>query len=997
MLSLDLNASESFAQSSSPRARRHLENDRVSVSLPPFPTAEAPSFVWGSLDGPACVIAINECYRSAIHWRPNLFSVPSGRTGEVFTNELSRLFSSYGTASSLESVAMTAAFLFPLLILQRPSRKTKTKELISHFDRRFQLWSEGAFYDLLSEGNSIQARLPSNPKTHSSTANDHKHLHRVFGNHMMNGKVKSALRLVSCPSDKGELLSLNQPSDPHHPELGSVRETLLSKHPPPGHVNPSTILLDDSNPIQYPHSIVFDNLTGSLVRKMALKCQGAAGPSGLNATSWRRLCSSFKSASSNLCHSLALVARRLCTTFVDPGNLTAFVACRLIALNKNPGVRPIGIGETCRRIISKAILSILGQDIIAAAGPLQLCAGQDSGCEAAVHSIRRLFDDPSSEAILLVDAENAFNSLNRHIALCNTLHLCPSLARVLINTYRNPVDLFINGETIQSTEGTTQGDPLAMAMYALGITPLINHMSMSNPSVKQVWYADDCTICGSIDDLHQWWSLLKTIGPQYGYFPKPSKSWLLTKSSVLKHAQKVFLPTNISITTEGRPILGSPIGSDEYVSKWVSDKVSSWVMELKTLSDIAQSQPQAVYTALTHGLMSHWTYLSRTCPNVSTLLQPLEDTLRSVLIPSITGQAPPSDALRDLFALPCRLGGLGIPIPFQTAQYHYINSLSVSDPLISLILTQEKDIPIDIQQQQLAKKAEIHSSNRSLSKEQSLEISARLSTQQKKLFDISIEKGVSSWLTVLPIRAQGFDLHKGAFKDCLCLRYGWPPSSLPTSCACGSVFSIDHAFNCPLGGFPSIRHDGIRDLTAKLMREVCRHVSVEPILQPLTGETLLPTSAISSNGARLDIRADGFWECDRQTAFFDVRIFNPTSHTSRNRTLQANYRRHEQEKRRHYEDRVINVEHGCFTPLVFSTAGGYGPAAKIAINRLASLLSCKWDTQYSKIISWIRCKIGFALQHSAIMCLRGTRSRRTQLELDPYNVDLALTQGTIPI
>ncbi len=80
------------------------------------------------------------------------------------------------------------------------------------------------------------------------------------------------------------------------------------------------------------------------------------------------------------------------------------------------------------------------------------------------------------------------------------------------------------------------------------------------------------------------------------------------------------------------------------------------------------------------------------------------------------------------------------------------------------------------------------------------------------------------------------------------------------------------------------------------MREVCRHVSVQPTLQPLTGENLTP---ILANSARLNIRADGFWECDRQSAFFDVRIFNPTAHASHNRSLPANYRRHELETRRH--------------------------------------------------------------------------------------------------
>ena len=110
-----------------------------------------------------------------------------------------------------------------------------------------------------------------------------------------------------------------------------------------------------------------------------------------------------------LAMSLASVARRLCTSYVHPTGLSSLVAGRLIALDKNPGVRPIGVGEVARRIICKAILTILNFDILEAVGPSQLCAGQDSGCEAAVHTIRHLHSDPSIEGLLFVDASNAFN------------------------------------------------------------------------------------------------------------------------------------------------------------------------------------------------------------------------------------------------------------------------------------------------------------------------------------------------------------------------------------------------------------------------------------------------------------------------------------------------------------------------------------------------------------------------------------------------------------
>ena len=122
-----------------------------------------------------------------------------------------------------------------------------------------------------------------------------------------------------------------------------------------------------------------------MIRSAVLKTGGAAGPSGLHASSWRRLCTSFKSSSNDLCHFLAITAQHLCTNFVDPSTVAPFLACRLITLNKNPGVRPIGIGDTARWIIAKAILIVTRLDIQEVTGSLQLCAGQISGIEAAVH------------------------------------------------------------------------------------------------------------------------------------------------------------------------------------------------------------------------------------------------------------------------------------------------------------------------------------------------------------------------------------------------------------------------------------------------------------------------------------------------------------------------------------------------------------------------------------------------------------------------------------
>ena len=98
--------------------------------------------------------------------------------------------------------------------------------------------------------------------------------------------------------------------------------------------------------------MIFEALDGALIRNAALRTRSAAGPSGLDAFGWLCLCTSFQGASDNLCYSLALVARRLCTSYVDPDSIVAVVACRLIALNKCLVVCPIEVGEVMRRIIT---------------------------------------------------------------------------------------------------------------------------------------------------------------------------------------------------------------------------------------------------------------------------------------------------------------------------------------------------------------------------------------------------------------------------------------------------------------------------------------------------------------------------------------------------------------------------------------------------------------------------------------------------------------------
>ena len=195
------------------------------------------------------------------------------------------------------------------------------------------------------EGGCIQRYLLSRPRQSDDDA-----IARNFGKMMEQGKVRSALQYLSRKTT-GVILHLDDmiPTGSPNSEttLQSTRDVLQDKHPAGIPPDPSSLL-----PSSLEHT------------------QGSAGPSGLDSFAWRRLCSSFGSVSHDLCSALAAVGRRLCSSLVNTESIGAFVACRLIPLDKCPGVRPIGVGEVPRCIIVKAILRTIGKDLEDAAGPL---------------------------------------------------------------------------------------------------------------------------------------------------------------------------------------------------------------------------------------------------------------------------------------------------------------------------------------------------------------------------------------------------------------------------------------------------------------------------------------------------------------------------------------------------------------------------------------------------------------------------------------------------
>ena len=468
--------------------------------------------------------------------------------------------------------------------------------------------------------------------------------------------------------------------------------------------------------------------------------------------------------------------------------------------------------------------------------------------------------------------------------------------------------------------------------------------------------------------MRKWWDELLESGPALGYFPNAKKCWLIVKPEQEQAAREMFRDTAINITVEGHKHLGAALGSRSFLEEYVGEKVDEWVTEVTELAELAISQPQASYAAFTFGLAAPLDIFPK---NITGYCRSTRAT-RAVFIPAVTDHTV-TEVECDLLGLPVHMGGLGFTDPVVASSSEYEASIKVTDPLVRRIIEQEHQPPVA---------SEIQTLQLSTRKQNDDCLSERkknsLPTKAKRAVELTSEKGSSNWLTMIPLKELDYNLNKKEFRDAIKLRYDWEITDTPMICACGVQFSVDHAMVCQHGGFIIQRHNELHDLEAEMLGMVCNDVEVQPVLQEVTGETL-NHGANKVPDARLDIHARGFWERQR-SAFFDVRVCHPNADSYRDLTPKQIYKKHENEKKRQYAERVMEIEQGTFTLLVFTTTGGMADECVKYNSRFAELIANKKGESYSSAISWIRARVPFAILCSAILCLRGSRSRRRKLD-----------------
>ena len=158
-----------------------------------------------------------------------------------------------------------------------------------------------------------------------------------------------------------------------------------------------------------------------------------------------------------------------------------------------------------------------------------------------------------------------------------------------------------------------------------------------------------------------------------------------------------------------------------------------------------------------------------------------------------------------------------------------------------------------------------------------------------------------------------------------------------------------------------MRHNEIRNTTAEFLKEVAKDVHIEPKLLELTGESFKLKSANTDDEARLDIAARNFWS-NGTKAFCDIKVFNPLAQSYINQTLPAAHTSNEKAKKRKYNERIIEIEHASFSPLVFTCYGGMTKECQKFYKHLTTLIAEKRDDPYHKVCSYIRTKLSFSLE-----------------------------------
>ena len=800
---------------------------------------------------------------------------------------------------------------------------------------RLRRWRQGEFAALWSEAVQLSSQKPKARKKKAGAAPEKSQ-------HDLN--VERATKL--CQEGQytkalQALVSLGLADE----SAATLRE-MQSKHPQSA---PPVIPTTDVAPLSFAPSQVLEACT-------TFHKGTAAGPCGLRP---EHLMIMLKASPANRVAKAETQLTRLVNKMAK-GDVPAAVSpylcgARLIAAKKTSGdLRPIAVGNLLRRLTSKLFAKAVNDRMENLLAPHQLGVGVRGGCEAAVHAVRKASTDNPGKWVLQLDLENAFNCVDRGHVLNEVATLLPDCLAWTVSCYGSPSFLQFGKNTITSSSGVQQGDPFAAVCFALVLQPVIKAVEAEVPTLaSNVWLHDDGTAVGNKEELQQVVDIVKRDGPPRGLHLQPDKSTVWSPSPIAPGVKYPLGRGIKQIEESGIKLLGAPIGSDEFISKFIQkriEKIRTITSELPSLH-----QPHLEFVLLRSCLsLPKISYLLRTTntSQFQPLLREFDSITREALNRILGG--PASDEAWAQAKIPISMGGLGLRAAEDHSSVAFSISLLSAQPIVQTLLHEEEAEPISLPaqllqdvtakvgaeeevtseffqnytQKMLSSKVDLH--NQHLLIEQ---LKAQGSTREVARFSsVSIKDAhAADYLSVVPSPGLGLLLRPSEFVAAIRYRLGHPVFGSDGPCpACGRPSDRfgDHALNCAWQGERIARHNALRDTLYS--------AAVKAALGPTKeGQYLIPGEGGKPADVFIPRHSGG------KDAALDVTVVNPLQaalvHQAAQTPGHALSVAHKRKMDKSWQP--CNQQGIVFLPLAVESLGAWHKSAIQEVKKLGSLLA----------------------------------------------------------
>ena len=852
---------------------------------------------------------------SALPAPPDVAASPGSSSWVRSTNKIlkripraSRPFAASRLASILDGIctrndskAWDRLFCFPSRCLRAPKRGGHRRSLASEVNRQ-----------LREEVDDPTPPIPSSrgcPKPRTDPLNA---LATRVATKLEEGDYKGAVRLA-CSEES--IADLNE----------ETWAALKAKHPPP---HPSTMIPPPPKE-STSSSLISEEEVVQAIR--SFPNDSAGGPEGLRPQHLKDLVSATaEKPGKELLSALTSFINLVVSGKTPHETRSTFFGASLIALRKKGGgVRPIAVGQTLRRLAAKCVGSRVLQSMGAYLAPLQL-----GGAEAAAHAARLYLNNTQPDHPLLkLDFRNAFNTLRRDKMLEAVLEYAPDLFPFVHSAYERPSSLFCSDAILMSEEGVQQGDPLGPLLFCLTIHPMVQQLK----SEFRVFYLDDGTVGGSMQDVLGDLDLVERMAPDLGLQLNRSKSELICDDQSVSEAMLLEAPGLHLLSRDVADILGSPIGNIDHVSDVIQEKSQ----QLRLLGDrLRLLHSHDAILLLRHSFsIPKILYILRTAPCfLSSQIVAYDDLLRSIL-GDITNVHLKDDKAWLQASLPIGVGGIGIRRAAQLAPSAFLASAAGCSDLVRQILPlQLRDVPDPTVEQALGiwkqdledlppcgtsacRQKAWDAPRIQATFEALLDAAPNESTRACLLAVATKESG--AWLDALSVSSLGLRMDDNVIQIAVGLRLGLPLCE-PHRCRhCGSeVDSMGtHGLNCR---YSRGRHP--------------RHAEINGIIQRSLGSAkipchLEPTGLYRSDGKRPDGASIVPW-MGGKVLVWDVTCPDTLAPSySAVAAREAGAVASEAERRKRAKYAHLNPSHH-FVPIAVETLGAFGPEALTFIRDL---------------------------------------------------------------